>query len=228
MCFSLKVQDMGRHSIEQKRIKRRKQKRNKRQKLKLMVHDEQSEESTSSPLSSSSELLEANQLSPLRRQDVEPDDTFDDTDLFAALDRVGEESDQYWEKMTEEKIREFDSYRDTHPCIMADKERTITVVVDGTGKYKGTSALKRVEIKDYFSRMMKKEEKATELCRVMRDRIETLEDALKDSKVKMMKMHRENQRKIEKVRYFWRNKIFEGNSRGGELLKAALIYPDVY
>ena len=48
-----------------------------------------------------------------------------------------------------------------------------------------TSALKRVEIKDYFSHIMKKkEQKATELFRVMRDRIETLEDALKDSKVK--------------------------------------------
>ena len=53
---------------------------------------------------------------------------------FAALDRVGEESDQYWEKMTEEKIKEFDSYRDTHPCIVADKERTIAVFVDGTGR----------------------------------------------------------------------------------------------
>ncbi len=85
-----------------------------------------------------------------------------------------------------------------------------------------------MEIKDYFSRIMKTEVKATELCRIMRDRIETLEGALKDSKVRMMEMHRESQRKIKKVRYFWRNKIFEANSRGGELLKAALMYPDMY
>lgn len=75
---------------------------------------------------------------------------------------------------------------------------------------------------------MKKDAKATEICQLMRDRIESLEDALKDSKVKIMKVHRENQKKIEKVRYFWRNKIYEGNSRGGELLKAALVYPDMY
>ena len=56
---------------------------------------------------------------------------------------------------------------------------------------------------------------------LLRDRIEILEDALKDSKVKMVKMQRENQRMIEKVRYFWWNT----NSRG-ELLKAALVYPD--
>ena len=74
--------------------------------------------------------------------------------------------------------------------------------------------------------MMKKEEKATELCRAMRDRVETLESTFKDSKVKMLRMHQESQRKIGKVRYFWRNKIFEGNCRRVELLKAALIYPD--
>ena len=75
---------------------------------------------------------------------------------------------------------------------------------------------------------MKNEQRATELCRAMWIRIEALEDALKDSKVKMLQHHRESQRKVEKVRYFWRNKILEGNSRGAELLKAALVYPDMY
>ena len=70
---------------------------------------------------------------------------------------------------------------------------------------------------------MQREAKATDLCRTMRDRIETLENALKDSKVKMMKVYRESQRRIEKVRYFWRNKIYEGNSCGADLLKSALI-----
>ena len=55
------------------------------------------------------------------------------------------------------------------------------------------SALKRVEIKDNFNRIMRKEQKAAELCRAMRDCVEALEDALKDSKVKMLL-------------YFWRNK----------------------
>ena len=57
-----------------------------------------------------------------------------DNSLFETLDRVGRESDNYWDKMAEEKIREFDSY--THPCILTNKERTVTVYVDGTGKYK--------------------------------------------------------------------------------------------
>ena len=67
-----------------------------------------------------------------------------DSGLFEALDpdRVCKESDDYWEKMTEEKIREFDSYRDTHPCIVTDKERAIRVYVDGTGKYKNSIHLR--------------------------------------------------------------------------------------
>ena len=143
--------------------------------------DEQSEGSTSGGTS--------DQLAPEEdfRQCVEPNNN----GLFEALDRVNQDSDDYWEQISQEKIKEFDSYRDAHPSIVADKERAISVYVDGTGKYKGTSALKRVEIKDYFNRIMKKEQKATELCRAMRDRVEALEDALKDSKVKMLQQHRE-------------------------------------
>lgn len=81
-------------------------------------------------------------------------------------------------------------------------------------------------MEDYVRRLMDKDAKGTKLCQLMRDRIETLEDALKDSKV-MMKMHRENQRKI-KYATFGETNFFEGNSHGGELLKAALVYPDVY
>lgn len=78
--------------------------------------------------------------------------------------------------------------------------------------------LKRVAMEAYIGQLMKKGAKATELCRAM-------EDALKDSKVKMIGMHRESQRKIEKVRYFWRNKIYEGNSRGGGVTKSSINIP---
>ena len=57
-----------------------------------------------------------------------------DNGPFEALDHVGQDSDNYWEQISEEKIREFDSYRDAHPSIVTDKERAISVYVDGTGK----------------------------------------------------------------------------------------------
>ena len=74
--------------------------------------------------------------------------------MFEALDCVSQDSDNYLEQISEE-IREFDSYRDAHPSIVTNKERAISVYVDGTGKCKETSALKRVEIKDCFNRIMK-------------------------------------------------------------------------
>lgn len=88
---------MGRHSAEQKRVKRRNQKRRKR--LARTVRssgDEQSEGSISGGTS--------NQLAPEEEflQRVEATDN----GLFESLDRV---SQDYWEQMSEEKIREFDS-----------------------------------------------------------------------------------------------------------------------
>ena len=97
--------------------------------------------------------------------------------------------DVYLNKLAEEIIKEYDSYHDAHPCIVEDEKRSFRVYVDGTGPYKGTAGLKCVAMQDYVGQLMKKEAKATELCRVIRDRIESLEDALRDSKVKMMKMH---------------------------------------
>ena len=64
-------------------------------------------------------------------------------------------------------------------------------------------------------------------CRLLQDRIEALEDTIKDSKVKVMKLHRESKRKVEQVRCFWRNKVFDGNTRG-QLLMSAMVYPDMY
>ena len=105
---------MGRHSAKQKQLKRRNQKRRKR--LARAVRssgDEQSDGSISGCTS--------DQLSPKEefRQHAETTDN----SLFEALDRVSQDSDDYWEKISEEKIREFDSYRDAHPSIVTDRER---------------------------------------------------------------------------------------------------------
>lgn len=68
------------------------------------------------------------------------DDENSDGDLFARLDCVGEESGDYWENTARMKIQEFESFRDKHPYIVTDKQRSFEVWVDGTGKYKGTAA----------------------------------------------------------------------------------------
>ena len=112
---------------------------------------------------------------------IPSDKEVSDDELFAAFDRIVEDSDEYWEKLAGKKIREFESFHDKHPCIVTDKKRSFEVWVDGTGQFKGTAALRRVDIKTYINSLMEKEAKATDLCRMMRDRIETLENSLEDS-----------------------------------------------
>lgn len=222
---------MGRHSAEQKRIKRRNQKKKKRSLLKQSLHSGVNQDLDYGKATTNELATDNGDTVSCSTNDSRcgsSDDEASDSALFAALDRIGDDSDQYWEEKAAKKIQEFESFRDVHPSIITDKQRSIEVRVDGTGQYRGTAALRRIDIKSYFEQQMQREAKATDLCRTMRDRIETLENALKDSKVKMVKIYRESQRKIEKVRYFWRNKIYEGNSRGAELLKSALIYPDMF
>ena len=232
---TIKTSEMGRHSIQQKRRKRMNQKRKKRSK-RTSSTDSHSCDSTEyssnidhdilSELGSEASINTCSSYSTTEGEKTANPVSGDE--LSAPFDRLDDDNDQYWDQLMEEKINEFDSYHDAHPCIVTDKRRSIKVFVDGSGPYKNTAGLTRVDMECFIGQLMKRDTKATEVCRSMRDGIETLEGALKDSKIRMMKIHRECQRKIEKVRYFWRNKIYEGNSRGGELLKAALIYPDMY
>ena len=52
------------------------------------------------------------------------------------------------------------------------------MIVDGSGTHKGTAGLKRVDMEFFIRQLMKREAKATELGRSLRDRIEYLKGAL--------------------------------------------------
>ena len=66
--------------------------------------------------------------------------------------------------------------------------------VDGTSPHKGSAGFRRVALEDYIGRLHKRDERGVRICRLLRDRIENLEDVIKDSKVQTMKLHRENNR----------------------------------
>ena len=112
-----------------------------------------------------------------------------DRAMLSSIDNVIFENDAYWNERIMEELTEFESYRDVHPSILTDAARTVKVFVDSTGPYKGTAGLKRVALEDYISHLHKQDEKAVQLCRLLRDHIEVLEDTIKDSKVKIMKLH---------------------------------------
>ena len=101
----------------------------------------------------------------------------------------------------QKEIKELENYHDVHPAFVTDEKRAVVVQVTSSA-HRGSSGLVRVSMEEYFKCIHKREEKAIELCKHMRDRIEELETALLDSKTRIMKMHRQNQRKIEKIRFF--------------------------
>ena len=98
---------------------------------------------------------------------------------------------KYWDMCVKE-IEELENYRDAHPAFVTDEKRAAS----HQQSHKGISGLVQISTEEYFKRIHKREEKAIELCKHMRDRVEELETALLTS---IMKMHRQNQRKIEKV-----------------------------
>ena len=64
------------------------------------------------------------------------------------------------------------------------------MIVDGSGPHKDTTGLKRVDIEFFIGQLMKRESKAAEVCQSMQDRIVSGGGALRDSKVRQMKIHR--------------------------------------
>ena len=189
---------MGRHSTESKRAKRKIQKKRKKlahEQAKLVrcsnsAGGSETTDSDSSMLSSPDQAssLDTNILSPethpICEENCDRGSTLSlksstlpsrihsgDKYMLSSIDDVVFENDEYWNEKIKEELRVYESYRDVHPSILTDASRTVTVFVDGTGPYKGTAGLRRVELEEYIGRLHKRDEKAVRLCRLLRDHL---------------------------------------------------------
>ena len=102
--------------------------------------------------------------------------------------------------------KKIGAFIDSSPTFPKDN-RTITL----PDSLKG---LDRVEVNYQLKEMLLKENEALSQARFFRDRCETLEQTI-----------RQLQTEKEGVRYFWRNKVLEGNTRAGLILKSAISSP---
>lgn len=73
------------------------------------------------------------------------------------------------------------------------------------------SGIDRVEVSHQMKEMLQNENEALSQARFYRDKCESLEQRIR-------RLHTEK----EGIRYFWRNKVLEGHSRAGQILKNAL------
>ena len=147
----------------------------------------------------------------MRELNANPEDASDDTSsVFSNHWRVYMDQAEHFRQMQTRKQAElhekFGAFVDHSPSFPKDN-RNISLP-------DSLSGIDRVEINHQLKEMLRKENEALSQARFFRDRCETLEQTV-----------RRLQTEKEGVRYFWRNKILEGNSRGGQILKLAIASP---
>ena len=82
--------------------------------------------------------------------------------------------------------------------------------------------LDRINYHEYIRRIKEKEDKLYKIIQDLRDRCESLEVDLVDAKAEAKQAQCQIKIETDKIRTFWRNKIFEGSSRSGQLVRAAM------
>ena len=97
----------------------------------------------------------------------------------------------------------FETFVDQSPSFPKDNRKII--VPDSL------NGIDRVEVSHQMKEMLQNENQALFQARFFRDRCESLEQKI-----------RQLQTEKEGVRYFWRNRVLEGHSRAGQILKLAI------
>ena len=118
------------------------------------------------------------------------------------LDEAARER-QRKKKDDEEKHEMYGSFEDTEHCF-PDDDQQLKLPSSLTG-------IDRVEVTSQLQERRKKENDALLAARVYRDKCTHLQQQCRQLKTEK-----------EAIRYFWRNKLLEGHSRGGRLVSMAI------
>ena len=102
-------------------------------------------------------------------------DSEESDDLWAALDRLASKQEAFWEK-AQSQINDLNESHDSHPTIVTDEDRFIEVFV--SGNHQDTRGLLRVSKEEHFARLHRREAKAISVCKILRDRVEVLEETV--------------------------------------------------
>ena len=117
-----------------------------------------------------------------------------------------DEADNFRQIQAEKKAKldeEFENFADHSPSFPKDHRQIVVPEC--------LNGIDRVEVTHQMREMLQSENEALFHARFFRDRCESLKQKI-----------RQLQTEKEGVRYFWRNRVLEGYSRGGQLLKLAI------
>ena len=123
-----------------------------------------------------------------------------------------------WEEISQQ-IKELDD-KDPHPLVVIDEGRRLQVHITGTdGSQSRGSGVLKVSTEEYFKQVHERETKSKLVIRTLRDRVEVLE---RDAVEKERLFQIEKEEAVGRVRMFRRNKLIEGESRGGKMVHTAV------
>lgn len=111
----------------------------------------------------------------------------------------------------------YGEYNDHEPCFPLSDNRHVEIEL-----HTNLCAMDKIALKSKIMEIKSSEERAKELARYYRDRCTDLQTKVvqlnsEKLQIKLQTTHEKNQ-----IRYFWRNKIIEGQSRSGRILRNSL------
>ena len=135
-------------------------------------------------------------------------------DFWKALDK---KSDEFWERY-EKQLDEVKKCADFDTAII-EGPNNFTVTIQSDLTY---SPLERINYHEYVRRIKEKQDKLCKTIQLLRDRCESLELDIVQAKEEAKQAQCQAKVETDRIRKFWRNKIYEGGSRSGRLVRAAM------
>ena len=140
------------------------------------------------------------------------DDSYDTDDFWKALDDRAEE---FWKRYF---LSVKDIPSDNHSAIITGPHNLkVTVECDHP-----LSSLEKISYHQFIQKIHERDEKLRATVRLLRDWCEILEEDVAISKDEVRCTHKRANQSIKRMREFWRNKIFEGHTRCGQMLMTSI------
>lgn len=122
------------------------------------------------------------------------------------------------EILTKEKKMDemYGDYVDNEPCLPQNNDEPEIQFPDYM------NVMDKISIKSKILELASKEERAKEMVRFYRDRCSDLKCKILQIESEKMQLKLQTAHEKNQIRHFWRNKVIEGQSRSGRILRLGL------
>ena len=215
-----------RRRLQKQRKRRREVEKIKDAKENVLHESSQSEHLSDTPATASATLSCSTELLPFDDTVATRDQPDTSTDIIAEKQADGYSTDDFW-KALDNRSEEFwkryfmsvkDIPSDSHSAIIIGPHNLkVTVQCDNP-----LSPLKKICYQEFIQKIEERDQKLIATIRLLRDRCEILEEDVANSKDEVRCAYKQANQSIQRIREFWRNKIYEGQTRSGRMLMTSI------